>query len=309
MATASAAKQTRPSSIEQRGSLEDFEFTWPGSNASIQLHEVVIIMWTQEIDSEEIGALWIYLVDKLEESRIMISRKYAQTKQAHLCWEPARVPKCSILTHRTGNVTGSDFVWTIPLNVEFFVEGRSYYFKLEVFPKYREARSENIKLIAESSFPSTSTLTASSVITTEGTTSTQVITRTIVNSAISSQTALPSTKDEDFAGTLESDYSEPSESNRQSLSIGAVAGMAAGGTLLGVFLFLLLGIFIYRRKSSQKKHRKVEGYQDAAAVSFSEQRPSPNIPEMEAFRPKADISDNTVARGHTAASGDLYEME
>lgn len=84
MTTGLATPGTQLPSIGQRGGFESFEFIWPGSDVSVQLDETVLITWNQAIESDEIGALRIYLVDKFEESRVMIDGKYAKTDQFHL---------------------------------------------------------------------------------------------------------------------------------------------------------------------------------------------------------------------------------
>lgn len=308
MTTGLAAERTQLSSFEQRrGSLENFEFTWPGSDVSVQLDEIVLITWTQAIDSDEIGALWIYLVDKVEESRVMIGRKYAEPEQLHLFWGPARAFGSSRLIHRTGNITGSELIWTVPSDIEFFVTGKSYWFELEVFPKHRVAVSERFKL-AKSSSQSWRTSTASSVVIFDGTTSTQIITRTMVNSESSPQTAVPTSGDDESSGISESDYLEASNPDIQTLSPGATVGIATGA-LLGITLLVLIGVLVYRRKRSYKEYHNKQGGQDAVVVSVPAQHSGMNMPEMEAFGPKARIGDNAGVCGHTAACRDFHEME
>ncbi|KAG6358197.1 hypothetical protein INS49_014081 [Diaporthe citri] len=256
MTTGLAAKRTQLSSFEQRrGPTESFEFIWPASDVSVQLDEVVLIRWTQAIESDEIGALWIYLVDKVEESRVMIGR----------------------------NITGSESVWTVPLDIEFFEVGRSYWFELEVFPKHRVAVSEKFKLVKSSS-------------------------QLWMKSLSSPQTAVPTSEDDEVSGTSESDYLEASNPDTQTLSAGATVGIATGA-LLGITLLVLIGVLVYRRKRSYKGHHKTEEGQDAAVVSIPEQHSGTNIPEMEAFGPKARTGDNAGACGHTPASRDFHEME
>lgn len=185
--------------------------------------------------------------------------------------------------------------------------GRSYWFELQVLlPKQRVAVSEKFKLVKSSS-QSWSTSTASVVIS-EGTTSTQIITRTVVNPESSPQTAVPTSGDDEFPGISKSDHLEASSPDTQTLSVGATVGVATGA-LLGISLLVLIGVLVCRRKRSYEGHHKTEGGQDSAVVSVPEQHPAMIIPEMGAFGPKARIGDNAGVCGHTTACRDFHEME
>lgn len=102
---------------------------------------------------------------------------------------------------------------------------------------------------------------------------------------------------------------EPSSPGTKTLSPVAKAGVAIGGGLLGTFLLLLLGLFIYRRRRSSTKYREPGGDHDTAVEELPEQQAGSDTPEKGDTSGKVHVAGNTAAYGNSVENVTLHEME
>lgn len=185
----------------------------------------------------------------------------------------------------------------------YFFDGGVYWLGLEVLPESVRAESDYITLRVLSNDVVSSSATSMSLPTPVSTSLGQeTITKT--------QTVYPYSTSVDSSQLPEWYYDEePSSPGTKTLSPVAKVGIAIGGGLLGTFLLLLLGLFIYRRRRSSTKYREPGGDHDTAVEELPEQQAGSDTPEKGDTSGKVHVAGNTAAYGSPVANVTLHEME
>lgn len=190
----------------------------------------------------------------------------------------------------------------------YFLDGGVYWLGLEVLPEFVRAESDYITLRVLSDDRVSSSTTSMSLPTPVSTSlgqeniaSVSVLTKT--------KTVYPSSTSVDSSQPPEWHYEESSSPDTKTLSPVAKVGIAIGAGLLGTFLLLLLGLFIYRRRRSSTKYREPGGDHYTAVEHLPEQHARSDAPEKGETSGKVHISGDTGAYGHPVANGTLHEME
>lgn len=190
----------------------------------------------------------------------------------------------------------------------YFFDGGIYWLGLEVIPEFVRAESDYMTLRMLSDDMVSSSTTSMSLPTPVSTSlgqeniaSLSVLTKT--------KTVYPSSTSVDSSQLPEWHYEESSSPDTKTLSPVAKIGIAIGCGLLGTFLLLLLGLFIYRRRRSSTKYHEPGGDHDTAVEDLPAQQGGSDAPEKGDISGKVHIPGNTGAYGNPVASGSLHEME
>lgn len=190
----------------------------------------------------------------------------------------------------------------------YFFVGGVYWLGLEVIPESVRAESDYITLRVLSDDTVSSSATSMSLSTPVSTSLGQENIAS-VSVLIKTKTVYPSSTSVDSSQFSEWDYEESSSPDTKTLSPAAKVGIAIGGGLLGTFLLLLLGLFIYRRRRSSKEYREPGRDHDTAVEDLPEQQAGSDAPEKGDTSGKIHIAGNRGAYGDPVANETLHEME
>lgn len=187
---------------------------------------------------------------------------------------------------------------------EYFVDGGVYWFRLQVLPDAIGANSGSITFrVPSKGTAPTSTTRDVKLPTAPGSTVVAIMTGTSSSTAFESETSLDIPKD-----TVRY-HKELSSSDGLGPTSSVMAAIAMGGGVLGICLFVLLGLFIYRKRKPSTGD-SAPGGDEAASGNPTEQQGDKDttLAEPNAFTPKLRNDGIASARGHTVVNGNFHEM-